>query len=54
MSFPQAELASEHEAVWLDEAIFRADTRDLDDVIEALKKVQRNAGELAEWKRRQR
>ncbi len=48
MSFPEAERAGEHEAIWLDEAIFRAELRDLDDVIEALKKIQRNAPELAE------
>jgi dTDP-4-amino-4,6-dideoxygalactose transaminase len=47
MSFPQAERASEDEAIWLDEAIFRAEPRDLDDVIEALKKIQHNAPELA-------
>ncbi len=54
MSFPQAERASEGEAVWLDEAIFRAEPGDLDDVIEALKKVQRNAHELAEAARTRR
>jgi dTDP-4-amino-4,6-dideoxygalactose transaminase len=54
MRFPEAERAGEHEAVWLDEAIFRAEARDLDDVVEALKKIQCNAPALAEWKRRQR
>ena len=54
MSFPQAERASEHEAIWLDEAIFRSQPGDLDDVIEALKKIQRNAPELAEAARKWR
>lgn len=47
MSLPHAEWACEHEAVWLDESTFRAGRKGVDDVAEALKKVQRNAGELA-------
>jgi hypothetical protein len=54
MSFPQAERACEHEAVTLDEAVFRAGHKGVDDVIAALKKIQKNASELAEaaeaWK----
>jgi L-glutamine:2-deoxy-scyllo-inosose/3-amino-2,3-dideoxy-scyllo-inosose aminotransferase len=46
MQLPEATRASEHEAVWLDEAVFRAGPQGVDEVITALKKVQRNAGEL--------
>lgn len=47
MSFPVAERACEHEAVWLDEAIFRAGRQGVEDAVAALLKIQRNAGELA-------
>jgi dTDP-4-amino-4,6-dideoxygalactose transaminase len=54
MRYPEAERAAEGEAVWLDEAIFRAGREGVDDVIKALYKVQENADELAEayetWK----
>ena len=46
MNLPEATRACEHEAVWLDEAIFRAGTKGVDDAVAALKKIQRNAGEL--------
>lgn len=46
MRLPEATRASEHEAVWLDESIFRAGPQGVDEVITALRKVQRNAGEL--------
>ena len=46
MDLPQAERACEHEAVWLDEAIFRSGQQGVDDVIRALKKIQANAAEL--------
>ncbi|MBI5295456.1 MAG: DegT/DnrJ/EryC1/StrS family aminotransferase [Chloroflexi bacterium] len=46
MHLPEATRASEHEAVWLDESIFRAGPQGVDEVIAALRKVQRNAGEL--------
>jgi hypothetical protein len=56
MSFPEAERACEHEAVTLDEATFRAGPQGVDDVVAALKKIQKNAPELAEaaeaWKSR--
>jgi len=52
MSFPVAERACEHEAVWLDEAIFRAGRKGVDDAVTALKKIQRNASELAEAARK--
>jgi dTDP-4-amino-4,6-dideoxygalactose transaminase len=47
MSFPVAERACEHEAVWLDEAIFRSGRKGVDDAVAAIKKIQRNAKELA-------
>ncbi len=48
MHFPVAELACEHEAVWLDESIFRAGRKGVDDAVAALKKIQKNAAELAQ------
>jgi dTDP-4-amino-4,6-dideoxygalactose transaminase len=47
MSFPVAEEACEHEAVWLDEAVFRAGRKGVDDAVAAIKKIQKNANELA-------
>jgi dTDP-4-amino-4,6-dideoxygalactose transaminase len=52
MSLLVAERACEHEAVWLDEATFRAGPQGVDDVVAALKKVQKNAPELAEAARK--
>jgi dTDP-4-amino-4,6-dideoxygalactose transaminase len=46
MSFPVAEQACEAEAVWLDESIFRAGQKGVDDVVLALKKILANADEL--------
>lgn len=46
MSLPEAERACEHEAVWLDENVFRAGPRGVDDAVEAIKKIQHNAAEL--------
>lgn len=48
MSLSMAEQACEHEAVWLDESIFRAGRQGVDDAVAALKKIQKNASELAE------
>ena len=48
MALPAAERACEHEAVWLDEAIFRAGRKGVDDAVKAISKIQANAGELAE------
>jgi dTDP-4-amino-4,6-dideoxygalactose transaminase len=48
MSLPAAERASEHEAVWLDESVFRAGQRGVDDAVKAIHKIQANAQELAE------
>jgi dTDP-4-amino-4,6-dideoxygalactose transaminase len=47
MSFPVAERACEHEAVWLDESVFRAGRKGVDDAVTAIKKIQKNAQELA-------
>ena len=46
MQLPEAERACEHEAVWLDESIFRAGQKGVDDTITALKKIQANTAEL--------
>jgi L-glutamine:2-deoxy-scyllo-inosose/3-amino-2,3-dideoxy-scyllo-inosose aminotransferase len=46
MNLPVATCACEHEAVWLDEAIFRAGPKGVDDAVAAIKKIQRNAEEL--------
>src|SRR5574339_1204594 len=46
MDLPEAERACEHEAVWLDENVFRAGHKGVDDAINAIKKIQRNAKEL--------
>lgn len=48
MHLPAAERACQHEAVWLGEAIFRAGRQGVDDAVEALRKIQRNAAELAQ------
>jgi dTDP-4-amino-4,6-dideoxygalactose transaminase len=46
MHLPQAELAAEHEAVWLEEATFRAGPKGVDDVVSAVRKIQAYAAEL--------
>jgi dTDP-4-amino-4,6-dideoxygalactose transaminase len=46
MRFPEAERACEHEAVWLDECIFRAGPQGVDDAVKALIKIQAYASEL--------
>lgn len=43
MHFPEAERACEHEAVWLDEAIFRCGPQGVNDAVTAIKKIQANA-----------
>ncbi len=48
MSFPIAERACEEEAIWLDEFIFRAGQKGVDDVILALKKIIASADQLAQ------
>ena len=48
MHFAEAERACEHEAVWLDESIFRAGRKGVDDAVAAIKKIQRNAGQLSQ------
>ena len=46
MHLPEAARACEHEAVWLDEAIFRVGQKGVDDAVAAIKKIQMNAKEL--------
>jgi dTDP-4-amino-4,6-dideoxygalactose transaminase len=46
MKLPVAERACEHEAVWLEENVFRAGQKGVDDAIAAIKKIQANANEL--------
>jgi len=46
MHLPEATRACEHEAVWLDEAIFRAGPKGVDEAVTAIKKIQKNATEL--------
>lgn len=46
MELPVAEQACQQEAVWLDEAIFRAGAKGVDDVAAALKKIYDNRQEL--------
>ena len=48
MNLPEATRACEHEAVWLDEAVFRAGARGVDDAVAAINKIQKNAKELSE------
>ncbi len=48
MHLPHAERACEHEAVWLDECIFRAGRQGVDDAVAAIRKIQAQAGELAQ------
>jgi dTDP-4-amino-4,6-dideoxygalactose transaminase len=47
MSFPVAERLALQQTVYLDENVFRAGRRGVDDAVEALAKVQRHAAELA-------
>jgi len=54
MNLPEATQACEHEAVWLDEAVFRAGPKGVDDAVAAIKKIQENSSELAEAEQRLR
>jgi len=47
MNLPEATRACEHEAVWLDEAVFRCGPKGVDDAVAAIEKIQANAKELA-------
>jgi dTDP-4-amino-4,6-dideoxygalactose transaminase len=53
MHFPAAEQACEHEAVWLDESIFRGGTKAVDDTVAALKKLVDNSDVLSRISREQ-
>ncbi len=46
MSFPVAEAAGLHESVYIDENVFRAGPKGIQDAVEAIAKVQANAAEL--------
>ncbi len=46
MELPEAGRAAEHEAITLDESIFRAGPEGVDDFVQALKKVKQNVFEL--------
>ena len=46
MNLPEATRACEHEAVWLDENIFRAGANGVDDAAAAIRKIQKNTKEL--------
>jgi dTDP-4-amino-4,6-dideoxygalactose transaminase len=47
MDLPEAERACQREAVWLDEAVFRAGRKGVDDAVAALRKIFHNRAELA-------
>ncbi len=47
MNLPEAERACEREAVWLDEAVFRAGRQGVDNAVAALRKIYDNRTELA-------
>ncbi|MGA7933788.1 MAG: DegT/DnrJ/EryC1/StrS family aminotransferase, partial [Kovacikia sp.] len=47
MRLPEAERASEQEAIWLDESVFRAGPQGIEDVITAIAKIQANMTALA-------
>jgi hypothetical protein len=47
MDLPEATRACEHEAVWLDEAVFRAGRQGVDDAVTAIRKIQTNAKALS-------
>ena len=47
MHFPEAERACEREAVWLDESVFRAGRRGVDDAVAAMHKIYDQRHELA-------
>jgi dTDP-4-amino-4,6-dideoxygalactose transaminase len=47
MDLPEATRACEHEAVWLDESVFRTGPKGVDDAVAAIRKVQENSQELA-------
>lgn len=48
MDLPEATRACEKEAVWLDESVFRAGPKGVDDAVAALLKIHQNAQELVE------
>lgn len=51
---PEAERAGERESIWLEERVFRAGAKGIDDLIAALLKVQTHGAELADAARKLR
>jgi hypothetical protein len=49
VSMPEAERGAEHDSIWLDERVFRAGPKGIDDMAAALRKVQDQHEDLAEW-----
>ena len=49
MNLPEAERAGERKSVWLDERVFRAGQKGIDDFATALQKIQDQSIELAKW-----
>jgi dTDP-4-amino-4,6-dideoxygalactose transaminase len=47
MHLPEATRACEQEAVWLDESVFRAGRKGIDDAVEAIRKIQKFGKEIA-------
>jgi len=48
-SLPEAERSGERESIWLDERVFRAGPKGIDDVAAALRKIQDQSSDLAKW-----
>jgi hypothetical protein len=46
---PEAERGGERESIWLDHSVFSAGPKGIDDMAAALRKVQEQRSELAEW-----
>jgi dTDP-4-amino-4,6-dideoxygalactose transaminase len=46
LDLPVARAATEHHAIWLNQSLFLGDRAGVDDVVEAIKKVQKHAEEL--------
>jgi hypothetical protein len=46
---PEAERGAEHDSIWLDERVFRGGPKGIDDMAAALRKVQDQHEDLAQW-----
>ena len=51
LHLPEAERACEREAIWLDEAVFRAGPQGIDHAVAAVRKIQAHAADLQEIQR---